>query len=181
MSAKTSKQRTKVNWREAAFETYSLQGKPQQDLSWHNLSWDDATNSGFFLIRFAPGGVSIPHEHLAYEEFVVLEGELEDHDGTVYRAGDCVSLAPGTKHFTRSEHGAVSAVFIRGGFRTLEAGEPIGKIGTRHGKTAGAKKVAARPAAAKAAAKPKRKVSPPAPARPAGGRTTGSPRRSTRA
>lgn len=144
MSAKSSKQRTKVNWREAAFETYSLQGKPQQDLSWHNLSWDDATNSGFFLIRFAPGGVSIPHEHLAYEEFVVLEGELEDHDGTVYRAGDCVSLAPGTKHFTRSEHGAVSAVFIRGGFRTLEAGEPIGKIGTRHGKTAAKKPAASR-------------------------------------
>jgi quercetin dioxygenase-like cupin family protein len=180
-------ERTKVNWREAAFSTYSLQGKPQADLSWHNLSWDDATSSGFFLIRFAPGGVSIPHEHLAHEEFVVLEGELEDHDGTVYRAGDCVSLAPGTRHFTRSKHGAVSAVFIRGGFRTLDQGEPIGKISTRHGKTRPAAKAAKPPAkatsrtAAKAPAKAKPAVSRPVRARPAGGRTPGSPRRSKRA
>ena len=192
MPSKPQNQRTKVNWREAAFETYSLQGEPQNDLTWHNLSWDDATNSGFFLIRFAPGGVSIPHEHLHYEEFVVLEGELEDHDGHVYRAGDCVSLAPGSKHFTRSKNGAVSAVFIRGGFRTLDEGERLGKIGTRHGKTRRARTVtpakaparakapskAKAPAMAKASAKKARSVSRPARAKPAGGRKPGSPRRS---
>jgi quercetin dioxygenase-like cupin family protein len=123
MPKNANKHRTTVNWKDAKFTTYSLQGKPQRDLSWCNLSWDDATGSGLFLIRFAPGSISIPHEHLAREEFVLLEGDLEDNDGHIYRTGDCVSLAPGSRHFTRSRTGAISAVFVHGGFRTLDAAE----------------------------------------------------------
>jgi quercetin dioxygenase-like cupin family protein len=114
-----------VNFRSAGFETYSLQGKPQDDIAWHNLSYDAETGEGFFLVRIRPGGRSIPHEHLGYEEFVVLEGELEDSDGTVYRSGDCVSLAPGSRHVSTSPAGATVAVFIRGGFRTLDPGEAV--------------------------------------------------------
>jgi quercetin dioxygenase-like cupin family protein len=144
MPKQANKHRTAVNWREAKFTTYSLQGKPQRDLSWCNLSWDAATNSGLFLIRFAPGGISIPHEHLAREEFVVLEGELEDNDGHIYRAGDCVSLAPGSRHFTRSRTGATSAVFVHGGFRTLQEAEvPAGVFTHASEKTAKKQRAAA--------------------------------------
>jgi len=142
MPNKLARQRTVANWKTAEFSTYSLQGEPQKDLSWHNLSWDDATESGFFLIRFEPGGISIPHEHLQREEFVVLEGELEDNDGHVYRAGDCVSLAPGSKHFTRSKTGAVSAVFIQGGFRTLPKREVPADVFDKPKRKAAAKKKA---------------------------------------
>ena len=90
MSTERKVRRKVVNFKEADFETYSLQGKPQADLWWHNISWSDEDDSGFFLIKFDPGGVSIPHEHLGYEEFVILEGELSDHDGWIYRPGDCV-------------------------------------------------------------------------------------------
>lgn len=114
-----------VNYKSAEFESYSLQGEEQSELVWKNLSFDDKTGEGFFLIRFMPGGKSIPHEHLGFEEFVVLEGELEDSDGTVYRAGDCVSLAPGSRHSSVSPNGAIAAVVIRGGFRTLHEGEKI--------------------------------------------------------
>ena len=160
MPNKLARERTTVNWKNANWTTYSLQGKPQEDLTWHNLSWDAKTDSGFFLIKFAPGGVSIPHEHLAYEEFVVLEGELEDNDGHVYRAGDCVSLAPGSKHFTRSKTGATSAVFVRGGIRTLPAHEvPENVFDKPKKKASGAnvKKVAAK-AKKSATAKPVKKV-----------------------
>ncbi len=112
-----------VNYKEAEFETYSLQGKPQADLSWHNISWSDEDDSGFFLIKFDPGGVSLPHEHLGTEEFVILEGEIMDHDGWVYRPGDCVSLAKGSRHFSSSNTGAIVAVFVRGGFTTIGADE----------------------------------------------------------
>ncbi len=112
-----------VNYKDAEFETYSLQGKPQADLSWHNISWSDEDDSGFFLIKFDPGGVSIPHEHLGTEEFVILEGEIMDHDGWVYRPGDCVSLAKGSRHFSSSNTGAIVAVFVRGGFTTIGADE----------------------------------------------------------
>jgi len=123
MSAKRKVRRKVVNFKEANFETYSLQGKPQADLSWHNISWSDEDNSGFFLIKFEPGGVSIPHEHLGYEEFVILEGELSDHDGWIYRTGDCVSLSKGSRHFSTSKTGAIVAVFVRGGFITIDADE----------------------------------------------------------
>jgi len=123
MARENNIDRKVVNYKGADFNVYSLQGEPQKDLTWHNLSWSDKDDSGFFLIKFAPGGVSIPHEHLGFEEFVVLEGELTDHDGWVYREGDCVSLPKGSWHFTRSEMGATVAVFVRGGFRTLDESE----------------------------------------------------------
>lgn len=114
--------RTVVNYKDADFQAYGLQGKPQKDLSWHNISWSDEDGSGFFLIKFEPGGASIPHEHLGYEEFVILEGELIDHDGWVYHTGDCVSLTAGSRHYSKSDTGATIAVFIRGGFKTLDEG-----------------------------------------------------------
>ncbi len=67
--------------------------------------------------------MSIPHEHLGTEEFVILEGEIMDHDGWVYRPGDCVSLAKGSRHFSSSNTGAIVAVFVRGGFTTIGADE----------------------------------------------------------
>jgi len=123
MSVARKVRRKVVNYKEAHFETYSLQGKPQADLSWHNISWSDEDDSGFFLIKFDPGGVSLPHEHLGTEEFVILEGEIVDHDGWVYRPGDCVSLPKGSRHFSSSKTGAIVAVFVRGGFTTIGADE----------------------------------------------------------
>lgn len=43
-----------VNFRDANFVTYSLQGKPKGDFSWHNICWSDADDTGFFLIKFEP-------------------------------------------------------------------------------------------------------------------------------
>ena len=55
----------------------------------------------------------------------VLDGEVEDSDGHVYKQGDFASLRPGSKHFSISHTGCTVAVFIRGGFRTLDDGEPV--------------------------------------------------------
>ena len=118
-----AKDRQVVNYKTADFQTYSLQGRPQSDLLWRDINWSEEAQSGFFLVKFAPGGTSIPHEHLGFEEFVILEGEVEDDDGWVYRPGDCVSLKAGSRHFSHSKAGATVAVFVRGGFRTLEGEE----------------------------------------------------------
>jgi len=64
----------------------------------------------------------LPHAHAAglrhrgarppgLEEFIILEGELIDSDGTVFKAGDFVSYAPGTRHNSRTETGCLIAVF----------------------------------------------------------------------
>ncbi len=114
-----------VNALTADYRPYGLQGSEQSDILWHNISWSEETQSGFFLVRFKPGGVSIPHEHRGHEEFVILEGSLEDCDGRVYGVGDCISLQAGSRHSSRSAEGCTVAVFVRGGFRTLEQGEEV--------------------------------------------------------
>lgn len=117
--------RTLVNWKTAKFEPYYLQGETQTDISWFNISYDEKTGTGFFLVKFKKGGRSIPHEHLGWEEFIILEGQIEDSDGTVYKAGDCVSLKGGSRHVSTSRTGVTTAVFIRGGFRTLSKREKV--------------------------------------------------------
>lgn len=67
---------------------------------------------GFHVYRMAPGTVTTPHEHTGDEEFLVLEGELTDNDGYVYKTGDLVWLKEGTQHSSHSEKGALLAVYI---------------------------------------------------------------------
>ncbi|MEM7429360.1 MAG: cupin domain-containing protein, partial [Pseudomonadota bacterium] len=52
--------------------------------------------AGFHLYRMDPGTKSTAHEHMGLEQFYVIEGELIDNDGTVYRPGDLVCLDEGT-------------------------------------------------------------------------------------
>ena len=75
------------------------------------LNPDMAKFTGFYLYRMEPGARSAPHRHGGAEEFYVIEGELTDNDGTVYRQGDMVWLAPGTEHNSYSETGCLVAVF----------------------------------------------------------------------
>ena len=46
-------------------------------------------------------------------DFLMLEGEIVDHDGYVYKKGDLVWLEAGTEHNSYTENGAVMAVFFR--------------------------------------------------------------------
>jgi anti-sigma factor ChrR (cupin superfamily) len=109
-----------VNAYTARFEPLErFEGVIWPGLSWRNISRDAKTGEGFYLVKFAPGAASLPHEHLGFEEFVILEGDLEDPDGTVYRKGDCVSLKPGSRHHSRSRKGCLVAAFTRGPFRML--------------------------------------------------------------
>ena len=66
---------------------------------------------GFYVYRMPPGHTTTAHVHEHGEEFLVLEGELRDHDGHVYRTGDLVWLAPGTKHCSTSAEGCLVAVY----------------------------------------------------------------------
>jgi anti-sigma factor ChrR (cupin superfamily) len=94
-----------------AFLAYDLEGPVQPEMSWLPVSYDKATGQGCYLMRMQPGAVTLPHEHLGMEEFVILEGEFIDGDGCVFRAGDFVSYDPGTRHNSRTETGCLLAVF----------------------------------------------------------------------
>ena len=67
---------------------------------------------GFHVYRMDPGVWSEPHEHTGAEQFLVLEGELVECDGTVYKKGDLVWLKKGTQHTSHAPNGCLLAVHI---------------------------------------------------------------------
>ena len=134
MSTSLAAYRTVVNVETATFGTvtpHRMQRAACDDrpasggVTYCNISYDPDAGEGCYLVRFAPGTGSTPHEHIGYEEFLVLDGTLTDSDGTVYRRNDFVSLKPGSKHVSVSDDGATLAVFIRGGFRALDENEDV--------------------------------------------------------
>ena len=62
---------------------------------------------GVYVMRMDPGAVTVPHTHGKNEDFLILEGELIESDGTVLKAGDFVHYDPGTHHNSRTESGCL--------------------------------------------------------------------------
>ena len=121
----TNCRRTILRPREASgFVPYDRYGAPVPGLSWINISFDPETGCGSYLLRMEPGSGSLPHEHVDYEDFFVVDGELVDDDGTVFRAGDFVSFRPGTVHSSHAPRGCTIAVFLRAGNRLTDDAPP---------------------------------------------------------
>ena len=112
-------QRTVASVSRAAFEPMMTDDRVCDDVWWHNISFDEDTGCGSYLMMMAPGASSNPHQHVGMEEFYVLEGELVDFDGHVYAAGDFVSLQAGSKHFSNSPSGCKLIVTHHGRTRNL--------------------------------------------------------------
>jgi quercetin dioxygenase-like cupin family protein len=103
--------RTITNVAALPLQTYDLEGPEQQRLiRWLPIRYDRETGCGSCYFQMLPGAVTTPHRHPRYEEFFVIEGEAIESDGTVLKAGDFISYAPGTEHFTRSEKGCLLIV-----------------------------------------------------------------------
>ena len=56
---------------------------------------------------------------MGFEEFLVMEGELVDCDGSSFRAGDFVRFLPGSKHSSHTPDGCTLLVILRGNNRAL--------------------------------------------------------------
>jgi len=68
---------------------------------------------GFHIYKMKPGDTTIAHTHNGDEEFYVIEGDLTDHDGYEYKAGDIVWLKSGTVHNSYSRKGCTLVVMFR--------------------------------------------------------------------
>lgn len=86
------------------------------------LQLDDSKELGvgFHVYRMRPGMTTRPHRHNGHEQFLVLEGELIENDGTVFRKGDLVWLRDGTEHCSYSPDGCLLAVHIAAPETTVE-------------------------------------------------------------
>ena len=76
--------------------------------------------TGFHVYRMPPGMTTRPHRHNGHEEFLILDGELIENDGTVFRKGDLVWLRDGTEHCSTTPNGCLLAVHIAAPETTVE-------------------------------------------------------------
>lgn len=101
-----------ANWNDARFETFlDDDGNPDGEVLQVN---GGKTGHGFHVYRMAPGTTTTAHEHLGDEEFLLIEGDLTDHDGYEYKPGDIVWLRSGTKHNSSTKNGCLLAVYLPG-------------------------------------------------------------------
>jgi mannose-6-phosphate isomerase-like protein (cupin superfamily) len=106
-------ERLVANIRTTPFKPFLADGKPVEGQSFLQLDDTFPEGTGFHIYRMEPESSSQPHEHTCHEQFLVIEGEVTDDDGYVYKPGDFVLLKSGTQHSSHSKTGAMLAVFIR--------------------------------------------------------------------
>jgi anti-sigma factor ChrR (cupin superfamily) len=78
------------------------------------LQLDDSLplGEGFHVYRMPAGMRTRSHRHNGHEQFLILQGELHESDGTVLRAGDMVFYRDGTEHNSYTPDGCLLAVHI---------------------------------------------------------------------
>ena len=96
------------------FEPFDKYGKPIAGWTWHKISFDEKTNFGSYISKLEPGTKTIPHIHSGHEEFLILDGELIDSDGTIFKKGDFISYKPNSSHSSFTEKGCLILTFMRG-------------------------------------------------------------------
>ena len=78
------------------------------EVSWIYQHGDDGPAAAF--LRYHPGANVPPHDHIAYEHILVLEGSQEDDRGR-YGAGTVLISQPGSSHAVASPEGCVVLAF----------------------------------------------------------------------
>ena len=97
------------------FEPFDNYGTVIPGMSWCKISYDKKNGGyGTYVLKMDPGSKSLPHKHTGHEEFLMLEGELIDPDGKVFKKGEFVSFEPGSKHSSYTKNGCLVLVFMRG-------------------------------------------------------------------
>ena len=108
------KNRKIINPSKLKFTPFNSYGKPISGMSWYKISYNQKTGIGSYILKMDPGAKSLPHKHKGFEEFYVIDGELEDADGKVFKKGDFVTFEPGSTHNSFTKNGCLLIVFMRG-------------------------------------------------------------------
>lgn len=93
---------------------------PYAGVRWKKLSFDTATGQSCVLLRFEPGATYGSHRHPGGEEYLVLEGSLED-GGKTYGTGTYVHHPPGSVHRPESRQGCLLFVTLPEPIEDLES------------------------------------------------------------
>jgi len=88
---------------------------------WKKLRFDPGTGESAVLLRFEPGASYGRHRHPQGEQYLVLEGSLED-GGRTWGTGSYVRHAPGSIHRPSSASGCLLFVTLPAPIEDLDGG-----------------------------------------------------------
>ena len=109
-----------TNPHDVNFVPFDNYGVVVPGMSWHKISYNrENGGQGTYVLKMEPGAKSLRHEHTGFEEFLMLDGELIDLDGKIFKKGDFISFEPGSKHSSHTINGCLVLVFMRGINRPL--------------------------------------------------------------
>ena len=104
-----------TNLKDIDFIPFDNYGAVVPGMSWHKISYSrENGGQGTYVLKMEPGAKSLPHEHTGFEEFLMLDGELIDPEGKIFKKGDFISFEPGSKHSSHTINGCLVLVFMRG-------------------------------------------------------------------
>jgi anti-sigma factor ChrR (cupin superfamily) len=104
-----------TNLYDVEFVPFDNYGSPVPGMNWHKISYNKNNGGqGTYLLKMDPNAKSLPHMHTGFEEFLILEGELIDHDNKIFKKGDFVTFEPGSIHSSHTKEGCLVLVFMRG-------------------------------------------------------------------
>ena len=95
------------------FEPFDNYGAPVSGMNWHKISYNEEKGQGSYILKMEPGAKSLPHKHINYEEFLILDGELIDSDNKIFKKGDFITFEPGSSHSSYTKIGCLLLVFQR--------------------------------------------------------------------
>ena len=95
------------------FEPFDNYGSVVPGMNWHKITYNNETGQGTYILNMDPETKSLPHQHINYEEFMMLDGELIDPDNKILKKGDIVTFEPGSKHSSYTKNGCLILVFMR--------------------------------------------------------------------
>jgi anti-sigma factor ChrR (cupin superfamily) len=97
------------------FKPFDNYGVTVPGMNWYKISYKRENGGhGSYLLKMDPGARSLPHEHTGFEEFLMLDGELIDSDGKVFKKGDFITFEPKSIHSSFTKDGCLILVFMRG-------------------------------------------------------------------
>jgi len=110
-SSEFGDQRKIIDTNTASYEVYDFGGPALPGVLQLDLSYDQKSGHGAYMIKMEPGTVTTSHVHQVREEYLIMEGDLVESDGTELGPGDYVIYEPGTEHNSSTVNGCTIVGF----------------------------------------------------------------------
>ena len=94
---------------------YDRYSKKIDGLFWKNITFNEETGVGSFILKFDKNTKTISHIHFSNETFFIIEGDIYDsYSNKTYYKNNIINMHPGSSHYSYSKNGCLLLVFSEG-------------------------------------------------------------------